>query len=152
VVMKSMATIDAAGHNSRVPGGPAQGTGETNFGRGRLGREWKTVAAMVRCYCSARHGVATGLCPECQGLLDYATVRLERCRFGPDKPTCARCPVHCYQRQRREQIRVVMRYAGPRLLWRYPWLSLRHWLDSFRTVPSVVVGGPEASRPPDSQS
>jgi len=48
-----------------------------------------------------------------------------------EKPTCAKCPVHCYQRDRREQARVMMRYAGPRMLWEHPVLSLRHWLDGF---------------------
>jgi len=90
---------------------------------------------MVRCYCQDCHGAAAELCAECQGLLDYTTLRLERCRFGAEKPTCANCPVHCYQRDRREQMQVVMRYAGPRMLWRHPVMSLRHWLDGFRKAP-----------------
>ena len=103
----------------------------------RLAREHQTMAAMIGCYCQAHHHVGAALCPECRQLLDYAAVRLDRCRFGTDKPVCARCPVHCYQRIRREQIRAVMRYAGPRMLWRHPVLSLRHWLDGFRPAPAV---------------
>jgi hypothetical protein len=94
----------------------------------RLQREWRTVAAMIGCYCSHQHGVNL-LCPECQALLDYATVRLQRCRFGAEKPTCAKCPVHCYQPDRRDQVRAVMRFAGPRMLWKHPILSVRHWID-----------------------
>jgi hypothetical protein len=30
-----------------------------------------------------------------------------------------------------------MRYAGPRMLWEHPLLSLRHWLDGFRTAPAL---------------
>ena len=26
----------------------------------------------------------------------------------------------------------MMRYAGPRMLWEHPIMSLRHWLDGFR--------------------
>ena len=102
----------------------------------RLVREWKTMDAMVRCYCHGCHGIlaAAALCPECLALLEYATARLDRCRFGPEKPTCANCPVHCYQRDRREQMKAVMRYAGPRMLWQHPILSLRHWLDGFRAA------------------
>lgn len=103
----------------------------------RLAREWKTVAAMVQCYCRDHHAPASGLCPECQSLMDYAGVRLDRCRFGAEKPTCANCPVHCYQRARRDQMKAVMRYAGPRMLWLHPILSLRHWLDGFRKAPAV---------------
>jgi hypothetical protein len=107
---------------------------ETRFSSRRLAREWKTVTAMIRVYCRDQHGGA--MCPQCADLARYVRLRLDRCRFGGDKPTCARCPVHCYQRDRREQIRAVMRYAGPRMLWRHPWLSLWHLQDGwFRTAP-----------------
>jgi hypothetical protein len=55
-----------------------------------------------------------------------------------EKPVCVKCPVHCYQRFRREQVKAVMRYAGPRMLWRHPILSLRHWVDGFCKAPAVV--------------
>jgi len=106
-------------------------------GSARLAREWQTMTAMVRIFCRDRHHPACNLCAECQQFLDYAHVRLERCRFGLEKPTCAKCPVHCYQRERREQVRVIMRYAGPRMLWEHPLMSLRHWLDGFRKAPAV---------------
>ena len=102
---------------------------------GRLARERQTMAAMVGIYCRNHHQGSGGLCTECRQFLDYARVRLERCRFGEAKPTCANCPVHCYQRERREQARAVMLYAGPRMLWEHPVLSLCHWLDGFRKVP-----------------
>ncbi len=107
------------------------------FAGKRLNREWKTMEAMIKIHCRGHHGAATSLCAECQGLLDYAGMRLERCRFGTKKPTCAKCPVHCYQRNRREQVKVVMHYAGPRMVWEHPLMSLRHWLDGFR---KAVVG------------
>lgn len=100
------------------------------FATRRLSREWKTIEAMVRLFCRARHGSPGALCRECQSLLEYAGLRLDRCRFGVYKPTCAKCPVHCYQLDRREQIKTVMRFAGPRMLWRHPILSAHHWLDS----------------------
>jgi hypothetical protein len=103
----------------------------------RLAREWQTMTAMVRIYCRDQHHPTGGLCAECRQFLDYASVRLERCRFGPAKPVCAKCPVHCYQRERREQVRVIMRYAGPRMLRKHPLMSLRHWLDSFRKAPAT---------------
>jgi hypothetical protein len=102
----------------------------------RLMREWNTIVAMIRIYCAGQHG--SKLCDDCQALLEYAGLRLDRCRFGAEKPTCANCPVHCYQRTRREQIKEVMRYAGPRMLWRHPLLSLRHWLDGFRKAPAIA--------------
>ena len=103
----------------------------------RLGREWRTIAAMMKIYCRDQHGATAALCLECHGLLNYANVRLDRCRFGEEKPTCGKCPVHCYQRDRREQIKIMMRYAGPRMLWEHPLMSLRHWLDGFRKAPEI---------------
>ena len=96
------------------------------------------MSAMISCHCRDHHATKAALCPDCQGLADYAAVRLERCRFGPDKPVCAKCPVHCYQRVRREQVKAIMRYAGPRMVWQHPVLSLRHWLDGFRKAPALV--------------
>jgi len=107
------------------------------FASKRLNREWKTMEAMIKIHCRDLHGSSTTLCSECQELLDYANVRLERCRFGEEKPTCAQCPVHCYQKIRREQVKAVMRYAGPRMVWEHPIMSVRHWLDGFRKAPAV---------------
>ncbi len=116
--------------------GSTRGDSPARFESARLAREWKTMAAMVHLFCHDCHH-DSDLCPNCRRLLDYATVRLDRCRFGAEKPTCANCPVHCYQRDRREEMKEVMRYAGPRMLWRHPILSLRHWLDGFRKAPAV---------------
>src|SRR5512140_3969586 len=102
------------------------------FGGARLHREWRTMAAMVELYCRGKHGrlpCPGAVCSECEPLLTYATARLERCQFGVAKPTCAKCPVHCYAPKRREEMKAVMRYAGPRMLWHHPILTLRHWLD-----------------------
>jgi len=103
----------------------------------RLIREWQTMVAMVKIHCRDQHGTTVALCLECQGLLDYAQMRLDRCRFGAEKPTCAKCPVHCYQKTRRDLVKAVMRHAGPRMLWAHPIMSLRHWLDSFRKAPTI---------------
>jgi hypothetical protein len=132
--MTAMDSIQSRGLSAATEDSKAA---RTRFGDKRLAREWQTIATMIRCYCRDHHAIQGSLCPECQGLLDYATLRLERCRFGAEKPVCVKCPVHCYQPARREQVRTVMRYAGPRMLWQHPVLSLRHWFDGFRKAPEV---------------
>ena len=127
-----MTSLETIGSPALRPATEAGRAARASFADKRLAREWQTIAAMIRCYCRDHHATGLTLCPECQGLMDYAAVRLERCRFGSEKPTCVKCPVHCYQHARREQVRVVMRYAGPRMLWQHPILSLRHWLDGRR--------------------
>ncbi len=78
---------------------------------------------MIALYCKGLHK-RQSLCDECRQLLDYSVNRLQKCRFGEEKTTCKKCPAHCYKKEEREKIRQVMRYAGKRLLWRYPYLAV----------------------------
>jgi len=101
----------------------------------RIEREARTVKAMIGLYCRAQHGTTHKLCPDCEALRHYAQQRLQKCPFQEGKTTCANCPIHCYRPERREQIRVVMRYAGPRMLFRHPIMTLQHMLDGRRQEP-----------------
>jgi hypothetical protein len=101
----------------------------------RIRREKRTVAAMIELYCEEQHGNPNGLCAECRMLHDYAMQRLERCPFGEEKITCVDCAVHCYKPAMREHVRVVMRTAGPRMIWRHPVLAVRHVLDGRKLGP-----------------
>lgn len=104
---------------------------------GRIERELRTIEAMIGLFCRDLHGSGSGLCQECGVLRAYAHERLVRCPFGASKPTCANCTVHCYHGERRERVRSVMRYAGPRMLLRHPVLTLLHlYWDSRRAEPS----------------
>ncbi len=78
-----------------------------------------------------------GLCADCQELMDYATKRLEKCPYQEDKSTCANCPIHCYTDTMRERMRVVMRYSGPRMISRHPYLAVRHLLDGRKVAPPL---------------
>lgn len=92
----------------------------------RIAKEKQTVERMIRFYCRRHHG--TELCSECASLIEYAHHRLERCAFGEQKPSCRQCVVHCYAPKRRAQIREVMRYSGPRILFYRPFSFIKHWL------------------------
>jgi len=105
----------------------------------RLAREFATLSAMIEIHCHEMHGKGAGLCDDCAVLLAYATRRLDRCVFGDDKPTCANCTVHCYSAATRDEVRAVMRYAGPRMIWRHPVLAIRHLLDGRRAAPSLLL-------------
>lgn len=133
----------------------------------RIADEKKVVALMIRMYCrrhcrqqghngknsqtsqtsrttdtdqtartDARH-TTRPLCPECSTLLDYALRRLDSCRFGNGKPSCRKCPVHCYRADMRERIRTVMRWAGPRMIFHHPLAATRHLLHELRSPEPV---------------
>lgn len=90
--------------------------------------ETKTLARMIAIYCHDVHGLPKDqLCPDCQSLQKYAEQRIEKCIYKDDKPVCSRCPVHCYKPGMKEKIKEVMVYSGPRMIWKSPILSLRHF-------------------------
>ena len=96
-----------------------------------LAREKKTIEAMIQIFCPAHHNSSgRTLCGECQELLDYAMVRLEKCPFGADKGPCAKCAVHCYKPDMRQRIREVMHFAGPKMLKKHPLLAITHLLKN----------------------
>jgi hypothetical protein len=86
-------------------------------------RELKTIRVMVQMYCRDHHGSPD---PQCRALRRADGVRgarLERCVFGDAKPTLHQLHRPLLHPERREEVRVVMRYAGPRMLLRHPWLG-----------------------------
>lgn len=102
---------------------------------GRLKSEHKTLVSMTGIYCADNHGNRVGgLCSSCAALMNYSEERLAKCPYGQAKPTCAKCPIHCYKKEQREHVREVMRYAGPRMPLRHPWRALTHLFDKLRRV------------------
>ena len=93
-------------------------------------KEQRVVDEMIRLYCRKHHvkeeRQAGGLCPVCQELSDYARLRSQKCLFMKEKTFCANCKVHCYKPEKREQIREVMRFSGPRMLLYHPGLAVWH--------------------------
>jgi hypothetical protein len=106
----------------------------------RLQRELKTIGTMLEMYCGDHHRQPPGkLCPDCEDLQHYAEQRLRHCPFQINKPTCGKCTIHCYRPGLRQQIRAVMRYAGPKMVFRHPLLALRHLLGGRRTAPANAL-------------
>ncbi len=94
--------------------------------KNRLERERETMNTMIYMYCKNNHDSKDILCQDCSELLEYSGERLKYCRFGENKPTCEKCPIHCYKPATRENIRKVMRYAGPRMIYTHPIMGFRH--------------------------
>ena len=113
------------------------GKAKSHLNSGRIEREKRTIEVMIRLYCSDQHATSNEICENCDHLLSYAKSRLDTCPFQAKKPACNHCQVHCYSKAMQIEIRQVMRYSGPRMLFRYPLLSLRHLMDTFRKAPSL---------------
>ena len=108
----------------------------------RIAREKQTILRMIALY---EKGCPLALkeAQHYRELWQYAEKRLDRCVFGEEKPACKQCPVHCYQPAKREEMKQIMRWAGPRMLWHHPILTLQHLVDDRRPVPPL----PEKYRP-----
>ncbi len=96
----------------------------------------KTLKVVITLYCNAHHRErekhTNGLCVECQQVHQYALEKLRKCPYGVVKPNCPKCPIHCYSKEMRRKMKVIMRYSGPRMIVRYPVLSLYHLFNNYR--------------------
>ncbi len=88
-------------------------------------QEQELIGEMIALYCKGNHK-ASGLCPECEGLKAYAEERSARCPYMETKTFCSNCQTHCYKPDMREKIRLVMRYSGPRIIFKHPVLAIKH--------------------------
>ena len=103
----------------------------------RREREKRVVSQMIALSCRAHHQDAARtetaycgepVCPACAKLDAFAARRTELCPHMATKTSCNRCATHCYPPAMREQIRAVMRFAGPRMLLHHPIAAVRHLL------------------------
>lgn len=92
-------------------------------------REKQLVSQMIALYCKKNHGGKT-LCPDCAALDAYARQRSDKCPFMETKTFCSNCKVHCYKPDMQEKIRAVMRFSGPRMIFRHPIAAVRHVMET----------------------
>ena len=92
-------------------------------------QEKELVSQMIALYCKKQHHTKDGLCPECEELAQYAKDRSDHCPFMETKTFCSNCKVHCYKKDMREKIKVVMRFSGPRMLFHHPVIAVRHLIE-----------------------
>lgn len=86
--------------------------------------EKKLIPVMIRTYCRGNHKTerkAEGvkgkeLCSKCKELAEYAAFRLEKCPFKRNKGFCSYCKIHCYKPEYRAEMKEVMKYSGPKML------------------------------------
>ena len=95
-------------------------------------KEKQLLQIMIQIYCRGNHGKKKQLCDECKELLEYAQIRTQNCPFMETKTFCSACKVHCYAPEKRRKIQVIMRYAGPRMLFSHPILAVRHMIITLK--------------------
>ena len=91
----------------------------------KIDKDKKVIRIMIECYCKSNHKT-THLCQECEELLHYAYIRIEKCPHGNKKTSCRKCEIHCYSSDKKEAIRRVMRFSGPRMILSHPFIAIEH--------------------------
>ena len=110
--------------------------------KGTLAVELKTIELMTVIYCKAHHqnGV-DGVCDDCSAFIKHAEQKLDRCVYGELKPACKACPIHCYKPEQKEQARLIMRYSGPKMLFKHPILAIKHLIKANKPFPTKIPVG-----------
>lgn len=86
-------------------------------------KEKKVVGLMMDLYAAKHSDI------DIQRLKEYAFLRIEHCPLIESKTFCSVCKVHCYEKQRRAEIKKVMRYAGARMLFHHPIMAIAHLIE-----------------------
>lgn len=94
----------------------------------KINEEKHILILMVKIYCRKNHKTKD-LCDECSELLNYGLNRLDHCKYGEKKDFCNKCSTQCYNKDKREQIRKVMRFSGPRMIFYNPKMAVKHLLS-----------------------
>ena len=86
----------------------------------KVEKDLKVLEKFIQVYCETKHSTRgkpdpRELCEECSKTLDYSIHRREVCPLDP-KPTCKKCPTHCFAPFYRQRIRQVMRFSGMHLI------------------------------------
>lgn len=92
-------------------------------------KEKEVIDVMIRLYCKKHHQQP---CTACENLKQYAYMRIDKCPFMETKSFCSNCKVHCYKQDMREEMKRVMRYSGPWMLFYHPILAIRHIILSYK--------------------
>lgn len=92
-------------------------------------KEQELSEEMIALYCRKKHGCRDDMCEECRALADYSKKRSENCTNMEEKTFCSACDTPCYSPEMRVKIKEVMRFSGPRMIFRHPLLSVKHLLS-----------------------
>lgn len=93
--------------------------------------EANVIRVMIGIYCRKKHkemakNSENNLCDKCQNLLYYCDKKIDNCPLGENKTTCETCKIHCYTKKYQEEVKKVMRFSGPRMMFYHPIMAIRH--------------------------
>lgn len=103
----------------------------------RRDQKHQIVSDMVMIYCDGHHKHTLSPCPKCQEVLDYSKFRTSKCPYIKKTLFCSNCPTPCYKPDMKEEMRVIMKYSGPRYFFKHPILVLKHGYTDIKSRKGV---------------
>lgn len=88
-------------------------------------QEKKMLSLMIEMY-------EKGKKEDLSALKEYAFKRIDYCPRKEEKTFCSTCPIHCYAPKYRQLIKEVMRYSGPRMIYKHPIIAIKHMVDTIK--------------------
>lgn len=92
-------------------------------------KDRRTLEAIGRIYCQGNHAScekdASGMCPECRAAIEQTLARTEVCPHNHEG-NCQDCTTPCHRGEAKQQIKNIMRYAAPRMIFRHPFMTLEY--------------------------
>ena len=88
--------------------------------------EAETISTVLALYCRKKHRCKTP-CIRCRIILDYALLQLCKCPYLDKKPKCSHCEMSCFKKEVRRELKIIMRWAGKRMIFYHPILTLLHY-------------------------
>lgn len=102
----------------------------------KVDRDRRTLEAIGRIYCGGNHVDAAkdsaGMCPECREAIEQTLARASSCPHGHEG-NCQDCKTQCQRGEAQERIRVIMRYAAPRMAFRHPIMTFEYLRKKLRS-------------------
>lgn len=80
---------------------------------------------MTLIYCKG-HKHKDPLCDDCKKIVEYAHKRIDNCRLGDEKTFCSKCTIHCFKEDIRNDVKKIMSYSGPRMIFHHPIMAIKH--------------------------
>ncbi len=92
-------------------------------------KEKQIINLMISLYCK-KNCNQDDLCTDCLELLNYANKRIDNC--SKNKTFCSVCPSPCYQKEKRDKIKAVMKFSGPKMIFYHPIIAIKHIINTIK--------------------
>ena len=89
---------------------------------------------MIKIFCKGNHpddnsNNSSNLCNMCHDMEKYIHNRIDYCK--QNNFFCAYCDNKCHPMDKSDYLKKIMRYSGPRILKKYPIMSIKHFLKKY---------------------